>query len=362
MKTSKILSYIVSFLLLLFLFSVKAYSQIEVDTTGMGPPDKEPTLQDLQDSLSGSGDWVQITQDEMDPEAVEGEDSSAVEEDLYTDYVWIPNPTLIYIGWNPYCYGRWVYTCWGWEWIPYDNWGWCTYHYGRWWWSNHHHSWVWSPGHRWRHNWVTWYHSGGYWGWHPLPPRVRYRGGIAVVPRTKDVQNDGWVFVDKKNFTKTVDKTSIIDVNKHNEIFNNSGQTAKEDEKKQQTTGPNINVPDTRKTDNKTSPPNTGQKNSDYGTTKDPGNNEVKPKEKKENTNKTDYNSGNKNSNESWYTPPKQETQQSPPPKQETQQSPPPKVEQKQSPPPKSNENQSPPPKQDDKGSKPQNKNNSSGN
>ena len=213
MKAIKPLLYILPILIFVFCLPFGSRAQIEIDTTGMGPPEQEPTLEDLKDSLSNSGNWVQITEDEMDPEVVEGEESNEIDEDVYTDYIWIPNPVLIYVGWNPYINGRWVWTCWGWQWISYENWGWCTHHYGRWWW-HHSHGWVWSPGHRWRHNWVTWYHSRGFWGWLPLPPRIHHRGGIAVIPRTIRTNNDdGWVFVDKKDFT---DPISVRYINHHN--------------------------------------------------------------------------------------------------------------------------------------------------
>jgi hypothetical protein len=212
---------LIFFILPAFFFFFNASSsvaQIEVDTSNMGPPDNEPTEQNLKDSLSSSGDWVKITQDEIDPETIDGEDSVSIDDDIYTDYIWVPNPVLIYIGWNPYCNGRWVWTYWGWQWIPYDNWGWCTYHYGRWWWHSHY-GWVWSPGRRWRHCWVSWYRSGGYWGWHPLPPRIHYKGGVSVLPSNKNVQHDGWVFVNRKDFRKPINKSNTIDVNKHTNIL-----------------------------------------------------------------------------------------------------------------------------------------------
>ncbi|MGA2667634.1 MAG: DUF6600 domain-containing protein [Ignavibacteria bacterium] len=218
MNIKILLRYILPLQILLLFAIGKTNAQVEVDTSNMGPPSQDPTLQDFQDSLSRSGDWEQITTDEIDPDSLEGEDSQSLDDDIYTNEIWVPNPALIWIGWNPYCYGRWVWTYWGWEWIPYDNWGWCTYHYGRWWW-HHHYGWVWSPGHRWRHCWVSWHRGGGYWGWHPLPPRVHYKSGVSVLPITKNTEKNGWVFVNKKDFTKPVDKKTIIDVNKYTGIL-----------------------------------------------------------------------------------------------------------------------------------------------
>jgi hypothetical protein len=229
MNIIKLLKYILPLQILLLFAIGKSYSQVEVDTSNMGPPAQDPTLQDLQDSLSQNGDWINITSDQIDPDSVEGADSESLDDDIYTDEIWVPNPVLIWVGWNPYCNGRWVWTYWGWEWLPYDNWGWCTYHYGRWWW-HHSYGWVWSPGHRWRHCWVSWHRTGGYWGWHPLPPRVHYRNGIAVLPVKKNVKNDGWVFVNKKDFTKPVTKYTTVDINKHPDILKTPNVSVKKNQ------------------------------------------------------------------------------------------------------------------------------------
>jgi hypothetical protein len=365
MKTKNSIKLILLLFIIFFFSAGTSNAQIEIDTSGMAPPEEEPTLQDLKDSLSAIGNWDTITENEIDPEVVEGEDSTEIDdEDIYTNIIWIPSPTIIYIGWNPYSYGRWVWTCWGWQWIPYDNWGWCTYHYGRWWYSHRHHSWVWSPGRRWRHCWVSWYRRGNYWGWHPLPPRLHYRHGIAVIPRSNNVENDGWVFVDKKDFNKKVDKSTVLDAKKHTEIFSKSDQTLKQDEKKKQTFNPNTYQPETKKPDVKTTEPKKENKNNDLGTNKNKGNKEQKPEQKKESTNKNNNSTGNKNSsppksNDNGYSPPKTEYKQSPPPKTEYKQSPPPKTETKQSPPPKTETKQSPPQQKTDDSNPPPQKNNS---
>lgn len=226
MKPITVLKYILPVIIFMF-FSFKSnYSQIEIDTSKMGPPSSDPSLDDFKDSLSKSGSWVKVTEDQVDPNTVDGEDSAVVDEDVYPDYVWVPSPAYIYDGWSPYCNGQWVWTYWGWQWVPYYDYGWgwgCTYHYGRWWYSNYY-GWCWSPGHHWRHSWVSWCNSGAYWGWHPLSPRVNYRGGVAVLPIKNNVKNDGWVFVNKKDFKNPIDNTKIVDPNKHTEILKTANQ------------------------------------------------------------------------------------------------------------------------------------------
>ena len=34
--------------------------------------------------------------------------------------------------WQPYSNGRWVWSIFGWTWVPYESWGWAVSHYGRW--------------------------------------------------------------------------------------------------------------------------------------------------------------------------------------------------------------------------------------
>ncbi len=222
MKAKISLAYILPVLILLFFSFKSSLSQVEVDTSSNGPPDETLTLDNFKDSLSKSGEWVKIDKSQIDPDSTdqsEQVDTEYVDEDVCTDYVWVPNPALIWIDWNPYCYGHWVWTYWGWEWVPYYDWGWCTYHYGRWWHSDHY-GWCWSPGWRWRSHWVSWYHHGNYWGWHPLPPRVYVKDGTKIMPVKKNVKDDGWVFVNKKDFKNPIDRTKIVDPNRHTEIFN----------------------------------------------------------------------------------------------------------------------------------------------
>lgn len=225
MKLKTSIIYILPFLTILFLSNLDSLkAQTEVDTQTVGPPDQQMSIDNFKDSLSDKGEWIKVNPDEIDPDTLASvEDSSAVDGDICTDYIWVPSPVIIYVGWNPYCDGRWAWTYWGWMWYPNYNWGWCTYHYGRWW-HHRHHGWVWSPGRRWRHSWVTWVHSGRYVGWHSLPPRMHYKSGVAVLPVNKNTKNDGWVFVDKKDMSKPIDNTRIVDPSKHTDIIKDSKQ------------------------------------------------------------------------------------------------------------------------------------------
>ena len=48
---------------------------------------------------------------------------------------------------RPYHNGRWIWTSYGWTWLPYERWGWAPFHYGRW---DHAPAlgWYWVPGRR----------------------------------------------------------------------------------------------------------------------------------------------------------------------------------------------------------------------
>ena len=151
---------------------------IQTDFSGN---EESQNIQIFQDSLGGDGEWVPISQDQLDPENINSDeqvidngntntdeivntdenvntdDNGYVSQDVYTDYIWVPNQSE---GWNPYNDGRWVWTSWGWEWAPNTHW-WVTYHYGRWWYSSEY-GWVWSPGHEWASNWVDWCYYDGY--------------------------------------------------------------------------------------------------------------------------------------------------------------------------------------------------------
>jgi hypothetical protein len=80
--------------------------------------------------------------------------------------VWAPSVDL---AWQPYLYGHWVWSPWGWMWVSDDPWGHLTDHYGRWLWTPHH-GWVWVPGRIWAPAWVVWISGPGWVGWAPTGP------------------------------------------------------------------------------------------------------------------------------------------------------------------------------------------------
>jgi hypothetical protein len=108
------------------------------------------------DQLSPYGDWVQ---------------SRA--------YGWVWLPFGIGVSWRPYALGHWVMTDYGWTWVSDEPFGWATYHYGRWVYDPDY-GWEWVPGYEWGPAWVAWRNGGGYIGWAPLPPEVRFRAGFGL--------------------------------------------------------------------------------------------------------------------------------------------------------------------------------------
>jgi len=236
MTIKNILFYTTMFLLVMFFsqfsstYYIEAQNQpvytdeIVSDTTD--PNDIPVSMEDFQDSLSQDGNFVTISPDEIDPDQNNSDDNQDVtdnnfDNDIYTNYIWVPNPQYLYDGWTPYCDGQWVWTDWGWMWVSNYRWGWYPYHYGRWWHSNAY-GWVWSPGHRWAPGWVDWCSSGGYVGWHPISPREHYGHGGYENPHHDLAVDPGWVFVNKGNFTRTIDRTKIVDVKNNPEILKNS--------------------------------------------------------------------------------------------------------------------------------------------
>lgn len=96
--------------------------------------------------------------------------------------VW--QPIRIAPGWQPYRYGRWVWTDVGWTWASDEPFGWAVYHYGRWAFSPAF-GWYWIPGHVWAPAWVEWRFGDRYAGWCALGP-----AGVAVVHPAR------WVWVE----------------------------------------------------------------------------------------------------------------------------------------------------------------------
>jgi len=109
-------------------------------------------------------------------------------------------PGSVAVEWQPYCYGHWVWTDFGWYWVSDEPWSWACYHYGRW--VHHsHHGWVWIPDTEWAPAWVSWRMGGGYVGWAPMSPRV---GVFASVPASP------FFFVEIGRFHEPVRPSRVI--------------------------------------------------------------------------------------------------------------------------------------------------------
>jgi len=101
-------------------------------------------------------------------------------EDDEVGYVWVPEPTVVGVGFVPYLSaGHWSYTDHGYFWVSDHSWGWATFHYGRWVQSARW-GWVWVPGARYSPAWVEWRHGGGWLGWAPTRPSFRWHAGVAT--------------------------------------------------------------------------------------------------------------------------------------------------------------------------------------
>src|SRR5712664_2148762 len=111
--------------------------------------DRGPTFDDFRrdSELSWNGEWIQTP-----------------------EYGTVWRPRRVSDDWQPYVYGRWVWTQAGWAWASDEPFGWAVYHYGRWAWSPAV-GWMWVPGRIWAPAWVTWRWTDGYAAWCPMGPR-----------------------------------------------------------------------------------------------------------------------------------------------------------------------------------------------
>ena len=127
--------------------------------------DRGPTLDDFRNDreLTWNGEWI---------------DSG--------EYGRVWRPTHVNDDWQPYLYGRWVWTRAGWAWASDEPFGWAVYHYGRWAWAPAV-GWMWVPGHTWAPAWVSWRWTDGYAAWCPLGPRAAFvdRPALWVVVPTR---------------------------------------------------------------------------------------------------------------------------------------------------------------------------------
>src|ERR1700682_217119 len=135
-----------------------------------GYADRGPSFDDFRNDaeLSWNGEWIDTP-----------------------EYGTVWRPRRVSDEWQPYVYGRWVWTRAGWAWASDEPFGWAVYHYGRGAWSPAF-GWMWVPGRVWAPAWVSWRWTDGYCAWWSLGPR-------RVVQ-----QPSLWVVVPARNFLEPV--------------------------------------------------------------------------------------------------------------------------------------------------------------
>jgi uncharacterized protein DUF6600/FecR-like protein len=122
-------------------------------------------------------------------------------------FVWRPR---VAFDWQPYTFGRWMWTAYGWTWASSDPWGWAPFHYGRWGYSLA--GWYWIPQRGWGPAWVSWAVGGPYVGWSPLGLRNRpihvfdrRHRGLHEIPRVAHAipraGHSSWVYARQGDLT-----------------------------------------------------------------------------------------------------------------------------------------------------------------
>jgi hypothetical protein len=168
--------------------------------------------QEIYDELADHGEWLQVSADDIglnkESSAFKTNESNGSSslvkkfffiEDAYASadvdlglfFVWRPSPNIavglaagtatlapIYV---PYTNGQWVYTDAGYYFQAYTPYEEIVHHYGRWVFHPIY-GWVWVPGRVWAPAWVTWYESGPYIAWAPIPPGVYLTSNVLVPP------------------------------------------------------------------------------------------------------------------------------------------------------------------------------------
>jgi hypothetical protein len=201
--------------------NVKSNKNYEEEEILVGNPySDDVNLETFESTFSTEGNFVEVTEEQIDPENNVSSETVNCDEDIYTNVIWVPSSNNVSAGWNPYTNGRWVWTCYGWTWKSNYRWG-VTYHYGRWWYSSHY-GWVWSPGRKWAPAWVVWGHHKNYEGWHPISPRIHIQKKSIISPVVPRNRQNGWVIVKKNDFTKTVNSSTVISDVKKKDIIKNS--------------------------------------------------------------------------------------------------------------------------------------------
>ncbi len=106
-------------------------------------------------------------------------------------YAW--RPRGVARTWRPYRDGRYVFTGFGWTWMPREPWGYAPCHYGNWGYLPKY-GWLWAPGRRFAPAWVRWGQTGNTVGWAVIGPN----GQIVVPPAA--IYGSPYVFMAAKDF------------------------------------------------------------------------------------------------------------------------------------------------------------------
>jgi hypothetical protein len=148
---------------------------------------------ELGHDASGPSRRSEYLPEELSPFAEDLERSGAWSFEVGVGNVWRP---YVSPSWQPYSYGRWAWTAYGWTWVPNEPWGWAPSHYGRWGYAN---GWYWVPGHTWGPAWVSWSAGHDYVGWCPLGygdrTVVAHGRGRAVPRGTAVAASSPWTYV-----------------------------------------------------------------------------------------------------------------------------------------------------------------------
>ena len=232
----KLIFGLIPLIVIFFIFNNRSYSQVNENSSQN--PNDTITLRTLHNELDSAGTWVKVTKEQIDPE--EKGENNTLDNDINTEYVWVPNYTVIDPDWNPYTNGQWVWCDFGWTWVSSYSWGWLPYHYGRWWYSGGW-GWVWSPGYTWAPCWVDWYWNYGYIGWYPISPYYNWHWDHGCVVSNHHGHHGGghhggghnrkWTFVKENDFTKKLTKYDIADVKGNGQVLSETKWDSKHVEK-----------------------------------------------------------------------------------------------------------------------------------
>lgn len=251
-KLKQLYGFFVGVLFFMLLFFVSNNSFAQIDTSEYYDDesdlfDSTANYREMYKDLDKDGEWIQTTKGELEDMIPKDDEEIAKSGDncCRDQIIWVWRPRVYYVGWTPYCNGRWYYTVWGWFWYSFYDWGWACYHHGRWVFSPIY-GWIWIPGRVWAPAWVDWCYTGAYVGWFPRFPRF-HRWHKHRYHYHHHHYYNYWTFIEKKKFAKElITKENVIDADynqllisksniaknsKYNDIIINQGPPVKNIEK-----------------------------------------------------------------------------------------------------------------------------------